>query len=101
MHSLLEKNLSEIQNLCRKYSVQSLFAFGSVLRADFDPDSDIDLLVAFTPSSTSSSFSRYFGFKDAMENLLKRHVDLVSARAIANPYFKQEIESTKTALYAA
>jgi predicted nucleotidyltransferase len=101
MHHLLVNNLSKIQNLCRKYSVQSLFAFGSVLTADFSPSSDIDLLVTFTPSSSSGAFSRFFGFKDALENLFKRPVDLVSSRAIANPHFKQQIESTKAALYAA
>ncbi len=100
MHSLLTNNIEDIQSLCVKYSVQSLAVFGSVLRADFGPDSDIDLLVAFAPSP-SGSFARYFGLKEDLETLLRRPVDLVSARAVTNPYFKQEIESSKTVLYAA
>jgi uncharacterized protein len=101
MHAILSDRLPEIRMLCKQFAVQSLFAFGSVLRPDFAPDSDIDLLVAFAPNESTGAFARFFGLKQALESLLLRPVDLISIHAITNPYFKEEIESTKATLYAA
>lgn len=101
MKSPIPDHLSSIRDLCRMHSVKSLHAFGSAVREDFGPESDIDLLVDFDRLAPGSLFLRFFDFKQAMEDLLGHPVDLVTSRSISNPFFKQEVDSTKTELYAA
>lgn len=101
MNALLQQHLSKIDTLCREHGVRSLQAFGSVLRPDFRVGSDIDLLVDFYDSDSRGAFDRFFGFKEAMEQLLNRPVDLITRRSVANPYFKKELEKTSQPLYAA
>ena len=62
--------------LCRKHGVLRLEAFGSVLRDDFRPDSDIDLLVEFDPHAEVGLLA-FGALKRALETLLGREVDLV------------------------
>jgi hypothetical protein len=83
------------------HGVTSLHAFGSILREDFTSDSDIDLLIDFDQQASENLFRRYFDFKEAIEKLLERPVDLITSESITNPFFRQEVEATKTALYAA
>jgi predicted nucleotidyltransferase len=101
MNPYLDPHLQDIRSLCHAYGVISLQAFGSVLRPDFRPESDIDLLVDFNESTPLNAFKKYFGFKEAMEKLLGRPVDLITLKFLSNPYFKKELEETSQALYAA
>jgi predicted nucleotidyltransferase len=101
MPSLLEQHFSSIQRLCRDHHVKTLHAFGSVLRPEFGPGSDIDLLVVFDRSHQPSAFAQFFEFKESLETVLGRAVDLISYDSIQNPFFKLEIEATKQAVYAA
>ena len=79
----------------------SLHAFGSILRKDFGPHSDVDFLVVFDRSHGQSAFAQFFDFNEALEALLGRKVDLISGRSIHNPFFKHEIDETKQSIYAA
>ena len=101
MNPHLDPYLPAIKSLCRDFGVTSLQAFGSVLRPDFRADSDIDLLVDFDESTSLNAFQRYFGFKEAMEQLLGRPVDLITLKSLSNPYFIKVLEETSQALYAA
>ncbi len=101
MHTLLHRHLAAIRELCRAHHVRSLHAFGSVLRRDFGPNSDVDLVVVFDRSRGQGAFAQYFDFKEALEELLGREVDLVSGHATRNPFFQQELDATKELLYAA
>ena len=101
MTPFLDSKLPAIRELCARHHVRSLYAFGSVIRDDFGPDSDIDLMVDFEPIASANSFRRFFDIKDELELLLERPVDLITSGSISNPFFKQEIDSTKAALYAA
>lgn len=101
MNPHLDPHLPAIRSLCHDYGVISLKAFGSVLRTDFRQDSDIDLLVDFDESTSLNAFQRYFGFKEALEQLLGRPVDLITLKSLSNPYFKKELEATSQSLYAA
>jgi hypothetical protein len=101
MQPLLHQHLVEIQKLCKAHHVMSLHAFGSILRQNFGPQSDVDFLVVFDRSHGQSAFSQFFGFNEDLEALLGRKVDLVSGRAIHNPFFQQEIDETKQSIYAA
>ena len=101
MQPLLQQHLVEIQKLCKAHHVMSLHAFGSILRQNFGPQSDVDFLVVFDRSHGQSAFAQFFGFNEDLEALLGRKVDLVSGRAIQNPFFQQEIDETKQSIYAA
>jgi len=72
----IELPLAAIADLCRQYQVQELSIFGSVLREDFRPDSDIDLLVEFVPHHTIGLIE-YCGLQNRLSDLLGRPVDLV------------------------
>jgi uncharacterized protein len=92
-----------LKNLCQKFCVKRLELFGSAATERFDPrDSDVDLLVEFSPDCTMSPFHQYFDFKAAVEELFDRPVDLVEPGAIRNPYFRQAVfQSRRLVLYAA
>lgn len=91
----------EIEALCRRYKVKSLDLFGSGADASFDPQSsDLDFLVAFEELRPGEYADNYFGLLEKLEALFQRHVDLVSDRPFANPYFRQSVEATRTPVYA-
>ena len=100
-NDLLRSNLDLIEVLCERYGVVKLDVFGSVLKEDFSAESDIDFLVRFKRDQQTNAFHQYFDFKEVLEALLHRNVDLVCANAIRNPYFKREVEQTRQPLYAA
>ena len=60
MHHILKHNKDSIRQLCIKYNVKSLFAFGSVTKENFRDESDIDLLVSFYPMSPEDYADNYF-----------------------------------------
>ena len=98
---IIDDNKELISLLCRKYAVQQLYVFGSVIRDDFGPNSDIDLAVVFSRTSIAGSFDQYFDFKQELEQLLKRPVDLVCSNSIRNSIFHQELDANKRLIYAA
>ena len=101
MPSLIDDNLDEIGRLCRLHGVRKLEVFGSVLRSDFDPQrSDVDVLVEFE-SRVASSFANFLDFKEALERLLGRPVDLVELQAVRNRRLRHYIEQSKSPVYAA
>jgi uncharacterized protein len=102
MNGLLEDHNDAIAGLCRKYSVQRLFAFGSAIRNDFRPgESDVDLLVEFAPIGGHAKFHAYFEMLDELQSVLGTKVDLVMSGAVRNSIIAQEIEKTKRLIYGA
>jgi uncharacterized protein len=86
----------EIADLCARYHIRRLALFGSVLRDDFGPESDVDVLVEFEPGHTPG-----FGFFDIQEELagmLGRPVDLVT-RGFLSPYIRDRVENEAVTLY--
>ena len=83
MHELISQRRTEIAALCRRYGVERLEVFGSAARkGGFDPArSDADFLVTFSPA-VRDDFSAFIDFKQALEALLGRPVDLVEREAI-------------------
>ncbi len=94
-----ENNLHYIRKLCRQYKVSSFSAFGSVVRDDFNENSDIDFVVDFAEQDPLLYADLYFQFKDSLEKLLNRKIDLVENRAIKNQYFRKELNETKVLIY--
>ena len=101
MISLIEQNRPAVAALCSRFGVQSLEVFGSAADGVFDPaHSDIDFLVEFSREDASSLFHRYFDLSEALEQLLGRKVDLVSASAMRNPYFIAAVNKSRQTVYA-
>ncbi|MDP3449926.1 MAG: nucleotidyltransferase family protein, partial [Anaerolineaceae bacterium] len=75
---------------CQKWNVVEFALFGSVLRTDFNNDSDIDVLVSFAPSSHNSLFD-LAQMQIELQKVFGRQVDLVEKSSLKNPYRKSEI----------
>lgn len=102
MVAVLESKLEMISELCVRFGVASLEAFGSVIRDDFNPnESDLDFLVEFLPMEPYARVEAYFGLLDDLRALLDRDIDLVMVGAVKNQYIAHNIEQTKQLLYAA
>ena len=99
MQRLLTDNINKIKALCKAHNVKTLFAFGSVCTERFTDDSDIDLLISFNPMDYGDYADAYFEIADKFENLFERSVDLVTDKSLANPYFIDSVNHTKTLLY--
>lgn len=99
--SILEEKRAQIVALCKRYHVCRLDVFGSAATGSYDPQkSDVDFLVEFQPLPPGQRAEAYFGLLEALQDLLGRPVDLVVARAIRNPYFRQAVERSREVLYA-
>lgn len=96
----LEKYISEIRILCQKNKVKSLYVFGSVLTDKFNDSSDIDLIVDIDSKDPLEYSDYYFNLKFALEELLRRQIDLLESRALKNPYLLENIDNSKSLLYA-
>jgi len=79
---------AEIAALCRRCHVERLALFGSVLRDDFQPTSDVDILVEFQPGKTPGL--AFIDLQDALADLLGHRVDL-NTPANLSPYFRHEV----------
>ncbi len=97
--SIVEQNKDKVIALCDSHKVGSLFVFGSVLRSHFNEASDIDFVVDFKDVDLYDYADNYFNFKDSLESLFNRPVDLLEERAIKNPILKQSIDSSKVLIY--
>jgi predicted nucleotidyltransferase len=71
----------QIGEFCRRWKVVEFSLFGSVLREDFRPDSDVDVLVAFAPDARVSLFD-LVDMQDELRGIFKRDVDLIEKQAI-------------------
>ena len=97
--TLLKTYHHQINSLCVKHKVNTLFAFGSVLLETFNNESDIDLLVNFEPIDIAKYADNYYDLKFSLQNLLKRKIDLIEEKAISNPYFLKAINNNKKLIY--
>lgn len=88
----------QLAELCRRYHVRELALFGSVLRDDFRPDSDIDVLAEYEPEARVTLFN-HFDLQENLEQPLGRSVDLISKRGL-NEFIRDEILASAEAIYA-
>ena len=95
----LEAYKDIIQDLCIKYHVNSLHAFGSVLTDKFNDQSDIDMIVSFQKIPLENYADNYFDLKFTLQDVLQRPIDLLEEQAIKNPYFLQHINKNKQLIY--
>ena len=90
----------KIAEFCKRWSITEFSVFGSVLRDDFRPESDIDVLVSIDPKAHIGLFE-IAQMQIELEDLFKRPVDLVEKEGLRNPYRKEEILRTAKVIYAA
>jgi predicted nucleotidyltransferase len=96
--SRLNVTNAQLEAFCRARRISRLAVFGSVLRDDFGPDSDIDMLVDFEAGFNPGL--SFFGIQHELAALLGRHVDLLTFRSV-HPYLRGEIYAEATDLYGA
>lgn len=92
-----------IRAYCQKWDIREFALFGSVLRDDFTPTSDIDVLVTFEDNVCYTLFDLVY-MADELETILGRKVDFIDRLAIENspnPIRRNEILSTAQVIYAA
>lgn len=71
----------KIADFCRRWSIATLEVFGSVLRDDFRPDSDVDFIAKYLPEANWSLLDRVH-MKHELGDMLDRDVDLLNRRAL-------------------
>jgi len=102
MHASIESKRAEIERLCRELGVRRLDVFGSATGNYFDEtSSDLDVLVEFDAGPGFDYYGAFFGLKEGLEAIVGRPVDVVTASAVENPYFRERVMRTKERLYAA
>ncbi len=92
-------DLEKLRAFSARRGIRRLSLFGSILRPDFNSDSDIDLLVEFMPGTRVSLLS-IGGIEMELESLLGRRVDLRTPEDLSR-YFREEVIEAARPLYAA
>jgi len=88
-----------IEAFCRRWKVTEFSLFGSALRDDFGPESDVDVLVRFEKDAGWSLFD-LVDMQESLAGLFGRAVHLVEEEALRNPFRREEIMRTREVLYA-
>lgn len=89
-----------LAEFCRKWRIRELSVFGSALRDDFGPQSDIDFLVSFAPDAPWDLWD-LVSLRDELVALTGREVDVVDRDALRNPYLRRNILAHREILHAA
>lgn len=90
----------QLADFCRRWRITELALFGSVLRPDFGPASDVDVLVTFEAGAPWSYWD-WPAMTDELSSMFGRSIDLVEKAAITNPFRRHEILGTMRVVYAA
>jgi predicted nucleotidyltransferase len=89
-----------IAEFCRKWRVREFALFGSVLRDDFGPDSDVDVLVRLQPGHGLNLFD-WVNMIEELKGIFGREVDLVELEGLENPFRRHSILTSQQVIYAA
>ncbi len=89
-----------IAEFCQTWRITEFSLFGSVLREDFGPESDVDVLVEFATDHPWSLFD-IVDMEDELKALFGRNVDMIMKGGLRNPFRRHEILSTRQVVYAA
>ena len=100
MNAHVQLDREALAEFCRKWRIRELSIFGSALRDDFGPESDLDFLVSFEPDAGWDLFDM-FDMKEELEKRFGRQVDFVEKEALRNPWRRYEILRTCEVVYAA
>jgi predicted nucleotidyltransferase len=94
----IELPKKRIEEFCKRYHIKKLSLFGSALRDDFSPESDLDILVEFDPAHMPG-FIRLAGMEIELTEILGRKVDMRTAQDLSR-YFRDEVLNSSKVQYA-
>jgi len=89
----------EVAGFCERHHIRGLAFFGSILRDDFRPDSDVDILVEFQPGHTPGLL-QMAGLEIQLSDMLGHKVDLRTPAELSR-YFRDEVVRTSEVQYVA
>src|ERR1044071_5321469 len=95
-HHGLHFSQQRLAEFCQRHGIQRLALFGSVLRDDFKPESDVDVLVEFKPGVRTGL--RFFAMQDELSEILGRRVDLHTPECLSK-YFRDRVLSEAVTQY--
>jgi hypothetical protein len=90
---------ASLAEVCRRYGVKELSLFGSAVRGEMHPESDIDIMVEFEPGARIGII-KFESFVDELESLAGRRVDLVTKRGL-KPWVRSQVLKDARVVYAA
>lgn len=89
-----------LADFCQRWKVAELSLFGSVLRDDFGPESDVDVLFELRPGA-AYGIDEHVAMVAELREMFGRPVDLVRAGSLKNPFRRHEILTTRRVIHAA
>ena len=99
IHNEIRKNLSLFSDICKNHGIKSLYAFGSSVTEQFNPQrSDIDLLVEMEDMDPLEKGEKLLSLWDKLEDFFQRKVDLLTQKSLKNPFLLENIDKTKILL---
>ena len=99
-HPQINIPMDKIRDFCLRWKIVEFALIGSVLRDDFRPDSDIDVLLSFEANAGWSLYD-IVDMKDELKAMFGREIDLVEKEAIRNPYRRRVMLTDKEVIYDA
>jgi predicted nucleotidyltransferase len=97
---LIKENYNDFIKLCHSHKVAKVYAFGSSVSGNFNPNtSDIDLVVSLDIDDPADRGDALLSLWDKLEELFHRRVDLLTEDSIRNPYLRSSIDRTKKLVY--
>ena len=100
IHPTLQQFMPKVIELLKKHKIKSAYVFGSAITERFNEVSDVDFLVNFQDGLEPLERSElWWDLHDSLRDSLKREVDLLSEKALKNPYFIKELNQTKVKIY--
>ena len=99
MNPKVQLDRNAVDAFCQKWRVRELSVFGSAIRDDFGPESDLDFLVSFDPAAPWSLWD-FVAMRDELADITGREVDLVEKEGLRNPYRRKEILTKREVIHA-
>ncbi len=90
----------KIEDFCRRWKIKEMSIFGSALREDFGPESDVDFLVSFLEQARWTLFD-WVEMIDELKKITGREIDLVEKESIRNPFRRRSILASMEVIYGA
>ncbi len=100
MPSKIEIPKEKIEDFCRRWKIKEMAIFGSVLREDFRPESDVDFLVTFFEQARWNLFD-WAEMIEELKKITGREIDLVEKESIRNPFRRRSILARTEVIYGA
>ncbi len=99
MNTKLKLPKEKIEEFCLKWNIVEFSLFGSILRDDFDPDSDVDILVSLSEEADLDLYD-WITMIEELEKIFGREVDLVEKSTLRNPFRRHSILTNREIIYA-